>query len=324
MAVSPCTIIRGWSLMELERWAVATFLIGTATGLAARIWLLRVDYRQYPSYPHNYLVHLTTGAIASVIGSIFLPALLNSEYTAVTFLVLVATQFREVRTVERETLSRLDTTLLVPRGADYIEGIAGVFEARNYLVMATAVGSSAMAIVGWHLTRQLWSLVLAGSAAGLLILLLTSRLRSGHRVGDIAEVRRAQLRLEGPSLYVDDIFIFNVGSEEMKDEIRRWGRGYRIIAKTEPAAAKLAHPGQRQAIVHDVVAVLGLRADMAMPELLPLVRQDVSTGDLGVYVAPAIADDEAVMAVIRQVPLLEGARGSDPAAFAAGGGRSAY
>src|SRR5690606_39437029 len=66
--------------------------------------------------PHNYLVHLTTGAIASVIGSIFLPALLNSEYTAVTFLVLVATQFREVRTVERETLSRLDTTLLVPRG----------------------------------------------------------------------------------------------------------------------------------------------------------------------------------------------------------------
>ncbi len=145
-------------------------------------------------------------------------------------------------------------------------------------------------------------------------------------IGDSVEIRRAdvrpaRLRFEGPSLYVDDIYIMNVGSPEAREQVLRWGRAYLLRARSEEAAAKLSHPGQRQAILHDVCAVLGTRKDLAMPELTPMIRQQVETGDLGVYVTPAVGDDGAVMAVIRRVPLLESARGSDPGGFDAGGSR---
>ncbi|HEY8449108.1 MAG TPA: YIEGIA domain-containing protein [Bacillota bacterium] len=299
-------------------WALVSFAVGTLAGVAARAWLLRIDYRQYPSYPHNAIVHLTTGVIAAVVGAVFLPALLDGEYTAVTFLVLVATQFREVRTVERETLKHRETTLLIPRGADYIEGIAGVFEARNYLVMAAAVVASSAAVAGWHLFGSTAAQWLCGLLVGAIILGIVGRWRSGRRVGDVADVRPERLRFDGPSLYVGDIYIMNVGSSEARREVERWGRGYRLIPRDEPSAAKLAHPGQRYAILHDVTAILGTRKDVAMPELTPIIRQDVRTGELGVFVTPAVGDDAAVMAVIRQVPLLEGSRGSDPAAFGVG------
>ncbi len=64
------------------------------------------------------------------------------DLAAASFLALAATQFREVRSVERETLRNMEDTELVPRGSAYIEGIARVFEARNYLTMLTGLGAS--------------------------------------------------------------------------------------------------------------------------------------------------------------------------------------
>lgn len=290
------------------------FLSGVAAGFSLRLILLRVDYRQYPSFPHNYVAHLTVGLIAAVIGAIFPPALLAGEYAAATFLVLAATQFREVRAVERETLRKLEESLLIVRGPDYVEGISAVFEARNYLVMGAALWTSTAALAAERAAGPEW-LRPAALAAGALAVLVGSRLRSGRQVGDVADVTTAPLRFEGPDLWVGGVFLMNVGSRAAREQVLRWGRGYRIIPRTEGAAAKLGHPGQRQAILHDVTAVLGTRKDLAMPELTPMARQDVTSGELGVYVTPAVGDDEAVMAVIRRVPLLESARGSDPAAF---------
>ena len=112
---------------------------GVVIGVLIRYYVLKRDYRQYPSYPHGVLTHLSLGFIAAVIGSIAIPALMEKEFTAVTFLALAATQFREVRDMERIMLLNLDQTSLVSRGADYIEGIARIFEARNYIVMFTSL-----------------------------------------------------------------------------------------------------------------------------------------------------------------------------------------
>ena len=113
--------------------------LGTLMGFLARISMLRTDYRNYPAYPHGYIVHLSLGAIAAALAAIALPALFEKEYTAVTFLVLCAQQFRDIRNMERQTLLNLEENALVPRGADYVEGIAKVFESRNYLVMLVAL-----------------------------------------------------------------------------------------------------------------------------------------------------------------------------------------
>ena len=54
------------------------------------------------------IIHLSFGFIAAFIGAVAIPAVLESDWTAVTFLGLAATQFREVRKMERESLEKID------------------------------------------------------------------------------------------------------------------------------------------------------------------------------------------------------------------------
>ncbi|MDN5366405.1 MAG: uncharacterized protein PWP44_1611, partial [Thermacetogenium sp.] len=56
-------------------------IIGLVAGVLARIFMLRVDYRQYPTYPHDVITHLALGFIAALIGAVLIPALLSKEYT---------------------------------------------------------------------------------------------------------------------------------------------------------------------------------------------------------------------------------------------------
>src|SRR6056297_3549258 len=108
-------------------------------GTLARAFMLRIDYRQFPSFPHSYIIHLTMGMIASALGALVIPALLAEDYIAITFLTIGAQQFREVRNLERDSLDRIERTELVIKGTAYIEGIAKLFEARNYLALITSL-----------------------------------------------------------------------------------------------------------------------------------------------------------------------------------------
>lgn len=109
-----------------------------------------------------------------------MPAFLEGEFSAVSFLLLAASQFREVRNVERATLQAMERTEMVPRGTGYIEGIARTFEARNYLsiwvALSMAVTAEGFAFLGWP--RLILSL-----AAGALSAVMLNRLMRGHRSG---------------------------------------------------------------------------------------------------------------------------------------------
>lgn len=273
---------------------------GLIVGFVARLFLLRVDFRQYPTYPHGYLTHLALGFIAAFVGAVAVPALVEKEFTAVTFLLLAATQFKDIRQQERAKLQALDQAELVPRGAGYIEGIASVFETRSYLVMAVALLTSAMV----ELVGLVPGVVLGASAATGAYFL-----RRGHTVGHIAEVEIAPLRFEGPNLYVGDIYIMNIALREARQQILEWGLAMMLTPKTENAKGVLGNVGQRQAILHDLVSVLGSRMDVAEPEFTPLARRDRKSGRMGFYLVPMVRDQEAMLAVTRQVPVLEAARG---------------
>lgn len=91
-------------------------IMGLFFGIVCRLLMLRTDYRQYPTYPHGKIIHISLGVIAAGLGAIVVPALVNKEYTAVTFLALAAQQFRDVRKMERETLTLIDGMELVLRG----------------------------------------------------------------------------------------------------------------------------------------------------------------------------------------------------------------
>ena len=68
--------------------------LGLLLGALARIAMLRSDYRQYPTYPHSYVSHLFLGVIAALAGAVAVPALMDKEWTAVTFFLVVSQQFR--------------------------------------------------------------------------------------------------------------------------------------------------------------------------------------------------------------------------------------
>ncbi len=277
---------------------IQIIILGIIIGTAARIYMLRTDYRQYPSYPHGIVVHVSLGVLAAALASLAIPALMEKEYTAITFLSLATQQFREIRNMERETLSKLEELSLVPRGLDYIEGIAKVFEARNYLVMFTSLVTTSVA---------LWLGLLAGIIAGITTILISMYLMRGRFVRDIATVKPGKLHFENSLLMVDDIVIMNVGLEDQREKILKDGIGVVVHPKNDNGRAILNNLGQRQAILHDVSILVGNKLEVGEPDLTPLMRKDVDTGKLALFVVPNEKDLECVIEAIYRTPILESA-----------------
>lgn len=272
-------------------------IIGIVFGTISRFILLRTDFRQYPTYPQGRIIHLSFGFIAAFIGAVFVPSILEADWTAVTFLGLAATQFREVRNMERTTLEKVDNFELVKRGDPFIEGMAQAFESRNYLVMFTAIASTLLAV--FHIAF--------GIAAGIAMLFVAKQNMSGKTIKDIADIVEGEIRFEGADLFVSDIHIKNVGLEESKEIILEKAVGVIVIPKNENSAVTISNLGQRQAMLHQVANILGAYIDEGEPDFLPLSKRDMEDGRLGLFLMPAEKDFHQIKTVLEQVPVLDSA-----------------
>lgn len=273
-------------------------LLGMAAGFLARLYMLRTDYRNYPSYPHGYIIHLSLGAIAASLAAIALPALLEEEYTAITFLVLCAQQFRDIRNMERETLMKLEENTLVPRGLDYIEGIAKVFESRNYLVMLVALVTSGATIFGGQKI---------GILAGVALILFSRFLMRGSFIRDIARVEEGTLHFEKSLLYIDDIVIMNVGDLEAREKILQEGVAIVLHPYDDDGRSVLNNLGQRQALLHDISMLVGNKLEIGEQEWTPAARKNMDTGALGIFLLPNEKDIGCVIEAAKRTPVLESA-----------------
>ena len=281
-----------------ERFLIAV-AVGAAWGFISRLLLLRVDYRAYPSYPHAYAAHMAFGFLASLVGSVAPVAFATGQYDAVTFMLLVATQFREIRKMERDKLESLESIELVPRGANYVEGIAEVFEVRNYWIMAVgAITSGATVALGG----------LAGAGVGAILALLSLQLRRDLSLKDVAHIYHSELDFDGVELFVGDVHLMNIALPASRETILKWGMGLTIQPKKKEFRGVLDNMGQRQAIVHDLIHVLGNREDVDTPELKPAVRKNAETNALGVYFCPIDRDRQRIMKIAENVPVLSNAR----------------
>ncbi|USG63303.1 YIEGIA family protein [Brevibacillus ruminantium] len=284
-----------WFLTEPETIGV---IIGVLFGIISRLMMLRTDYRQYPTYPHGKVIHFSLAVIAAGLGAILVPALLNKNYTAVTFLTVAAQQFRDVRNMERQSLEKVDEMELVPRGTAYIEGIAMVFEGRNYLVIFSSFVAAFFAIIfQWY-----WGII-----TGLLSLFIAKIFQSGKNLGQIAEIREAVVRMEGPDLFVDSIYIMNVGLPSNQQIIREHGRGLIVKPSNKNVSVTIANLGQRQAILHNLSTILGIYRDSGEPALVPMTKLNLDSGELAVFILPQINDIESAKQALRHVPVLENA-----------------
>lgn len=273
-------------------------IIGVIFGITARVLMLRTDYRQYPTYPHGKIIHVSLGVIAAGLGALVIPALMNKEYTAVTFLALAAQQFRDVRKMERETLTNIDEMELVKRGSTYIEGIAMVFEGRNYLVIFSALISSMFTVAfAWY-----WG-ILAGVAT-----LFTARIfKSGKSIEHIADVELVDVEIEHPDVYVDSIYIMNIGLKDDIDIMKEHALGVMLTPKDENAKVTLASIGQRQALLYNLSIILGIYRDSGEPALIPMAKLDLESGKLALFILPQVKDTTRIMKVVKGAPILENA-----------------
>lgn len=272
--------------------------VGVLFGTLARILMLRTDYRQYPTYLHGKIIHISIGFIAAGLGSVAIPAVMEKEFTAVTFLTIAATQFREVRNMERNTLTELDEYELVKRGKTYIEGIAVAFESRNYLVIFISLVTT--------FTYLFFNIYVAVFVA-IVAFFIAKQLMSGNTLKSIANIEHASLRFEGAGLYVDNIYIMNIGLESSKEAILRYGMGVVLSPKNFNARTTIANLGQRQAILHDVSVALGVYRDSGTPSLVPIAKRDLDDGRIGLFLLPQEKNVSQALEIISEVPILENA-----------------
>lgn len=281
-----------------------TVVLAAVGGTLARWYMLQSDYRQYPSYPQGWSIHLFLGFIGGSIGAILVPAFLEQEYSAVSFLLLAASQFREVRNVERSTLKAMEDTEMVPRGTGYIEGIARTFEARNYLSIWVAL---VMAITAEVFVPFGWLRLILSILAGMVSAIILNGLMRGVQIKDIASVELAPINFDRSLLVVEDTVIMNVGLAEARAVYIERGLAAAIRPNGPNDKATLANLGQMQAITHDVAAMVGVFMDVGQQQFSPLVRRNPASGDLYLVIVPSEPNREAFIAAVERVPVLESA-----------------
>lgn len=277
-------------------------------GTTARMLMMRVDYRQYPTYPQSYLGHFTLGVIAAGLGAVAIPAIAEKEYVAITFLALAAQQFRDVRNMERQSLDNIEVTELVPRGTAYIEDIAKAFEARNYLALLASLATGIGYFIGETFKVPIILRILIGVVFGVITIVFLTNMLKGYFVGDIAEVRPAEIKFDGPLLTVAGVVIMNIGLKESQKIYLEQGLAVEIVPNHEEAMVILSNIGQRQAIQHHSSIQLGIRKDVDEPDFTPIARRNPKNGNIVMAIVTMEPNEKYLLDVVKRTPVLESAK----------------
>lgn len=286
---------------NISSFEVQLITMAVIAGAMARVLTLKEDYRQYPSYPNGYLIHMITGFVAAALGAVAIPALLSRNYVAVTFLALAIQQFREIRKMERNSLKDLENTEFTPRGDAYIDGIAKTFESRNYFAFVVAL-VSALTIQLVHST--LWVNAVAATLSAALVFYAIKRFSKGKVVGDIADIRPGNIEIEAGNLYVDGTFVSNLlGTEAAEKRFISEGLAVVIHPRQEHLRITLDNYGQRQAILFEAVRAVGVKR-------YHYTRKDYDRGVIIIALIPIVRDQNRLLATVRNAPLLESSKKS--------------
>lgn len=278
-------------------WAIG---LGILVGTAARAVTLVVDYRQTPTFPDGQFIHLFAGFIAAALGAVAIPALLEKDYAAFTFLALAVQHFRDIRKMEQESLNNLELSGYARRGDAYIDGISKTYEARNYISMISSMIASSVVLLMEGLPRAL--AVITAASLGMLSVFLLKRFTRGKRVGDISIVRQGKIQIQGSNLFVDDVYVTGAaGSPVARELFLQQGLGVVITPKKEQFRATLENAGQRQAILYEAASTLGVKT-------YQYVKRSVEQDKMVIALVPVDRDIGRMIAAIQNTPVLENSR----------------
>ena len=285
------------------------FFIGIIIGILSRLIMLHLDQKQYPTEPNILLSQLVLAFVASALGSLLVPALIERSYTSITFLSLAAQQFRQVRDNRRDTLQNLEDVQLIQRGNAFIEEIARTYEVRNY----TCIVTSFLAVGIYYIISSEFKLgdttsIIISSICGLVLAFILKKLLTRQSIGDIADVVPAKIS------FVDECImqigelkgITNIGLEVDREKYLSQGLGIEIIPKDKSYAT-----GQRQAIIYNIYSRIGILREEDEPAFYPLPRMNLNNGSLMIAVVPVDKDINKLIDAVKSCPILSSAKGKN-------------
>ena len=280
------------------------FFIGIIIGILSRLIMLHLDQKQYPTEPNILLSQLVLAFVASALGSLLVPALIERSYTSITFLSLAAQQFRQVRDNRRDTLQNLEDVQLIQRGNAFIEEIARTYEVRSYTCIVTSflkLGDTTSIIIS--------------SICGLVLAFILKKLLTRQSIGDIADVVPSKIS------FVDECImqigelkgITNIGLEVDREKYLSQGLGIEIIPKDKSYAnvGTIYDPGQRQAIIYNIYSRIGILREEDEPAFYPLPRMNLNNGSLMIAVVPVDKDINKLIDAVKSCPILSSAKGKN-------------
>ena len=269
-------------------------------GTIARIVTLRIDTRQNPSYPTGGFINIVIGILASFLGAVAIPSLLNKEFTAVTFIALAIQHFRDVRKTEIESLEDLEKTEYSKRGAAYIDGIAKTYESRNYLSLLTSL--FVVLVLSIVSVDSLVINMIGAVVCGFGMIYFLTIITKGKCIGDICNIREGKITIDHSDLFVNGMYVTNVlGTERSRDLFLKEGIGIVIEPKNDKFKITVENYGQRQAMLFEATRTFGVKR-------YSFTRKNYTNGALLLAFVPIIRDPDAIIDVIKKTPVLESSR----------------
>ena len=262
-----------------------SFLVAVLLGTLCRLLVLRISDRQYPTRPQDYIEQIIMAGLTSALGGIALPALMDKEFSALTFLAVGIQQFQGLSKQEKITLNNIDEDELVPKGVTYIEEIASTYEVRSYVSLFAALCSS----IGYILVAKRFgeNILICTVIAAVLALI----------VGLI--FRRI----------LNDVVITNIGLKETREKFLKGGIALEVVPKDEKDFGVINDLGQRDAIIHNIFIHTGVDKDVDEHDIVSTSKVDLKTKSVLIVFMPILNDMNLIKQVVGSTPILEAAKG---------------
>lgn len=196
----------------------------------------------------------------------------------------------------------MESTEFTPRGDAYIDGIAKTFESRNYIALVVSL-TTGVTIQATKVLAPGLNLML-GALAGAIVFILLKRFSQGKTVGDIVELTLGKIEIKNNELHVDGIFVSNlVGTKNAQELIIKEGVAVVLKPTAEHYRVTLDNFGQRKAILFEATRTLGVKR-------YHFTRKDFASGKVIIFFVPILRDEEKLIRVVRNTPLLESVKKS--------------
>lgn len=289
---------------------IAAMIIGTL----CRFFLLRVKDNQYPTTPQDYIEQIIIASLAASLGAVAFPALIDKEFSALTFLAVGIQQFQGLAQQEKITLENTDSDELVSKGEPYIDTIATTYEVRSYVSLFSALIASIIYIyIARKYDADALICTIFATLGGIIVALIFRRALIRSSIKDVANIYPAKILFDGPLLKVNDVVMTNIGLKDTRKKYMEKGIAIEIVPKDMSGFGIINDIGQQRAIMHNIYLHMGIDKDVDERDIKTIARTNLDGKSVVIVTIPLLRDEVKLIQVAESAPVLDTAKGKQSA-----------